>query len=123
MKNIDLSYKNLIKLPRNLPNKINCSFYCDHNQLTSLERAPQIVGSFYCYNNQLTTLEGAPQEVGGDFYCRNNPNLSLQEILKYLVKAKIKGNIGSDYDDKLLNRFNKAKTKYEKIMLVFKEKI
>ena len=30
-------------------------------------------GSFYCNNNQLTTLEGCPKEVGGIFHYRNNP--------------------------------------------------
>ena len=38
-------------------------FYCSHNQLTSLEGAPESVGGdFSCYSNQLTSLEGAPKE-------------------------------------------------------------
>ena len=46
------------------------NFYCDHNQLTSLEGAPRTVeGYFNCSHNQLTSLEGAPQTVGGIFYC------------------------------------------------------
>jgi hypothetical protein len=29
-------------------------------------------GSFYCNHNQLTSLEGCPTYVGGDFWCNNN---------------------------------------------------
>ncbi len=32
----------------------------------------RVNGSFYCHNNQLTSLEGSPKEVGGYFYCANN---------------------------------------------------
>ena len=53
-------------------------FYCENNQLVSLEGAPASVGgSFYCYNNQLHSLEGAPRTVGGGFYCDNNQLASL----------------------------------------------
>ena len=49
------------------------NFYCDNNQLTSLEGAPRTVdGDFYCRSNQLTSLEGAPRTVGGSFDCRSN---------------------------------------------------
>ena len=35
-----------------------------------------IKNNFSCSNcNSLTSLKGAPKEVGGDFYCYNNPNL------------------------------------------------
>jgi hypothetical protein len=55
------------------------NFDCYHNQLTSLEGAPQTVGGdFLCYNNQLTTLEGAPQTVGGSFKCFNNQLTTLE---------------------------------------------
>jgi hypothetical protein len=55
------------------------SFYCDNNQLTSLEGCPQTVeGHFYCYRNQLTSLEGGPQTVKGDFYCYKNQLTSLE---------------------------------------------
>ena len=53
-------------------------FFCDENQLTSLEGAPQSVGgSFHCNLNQLTNLAGAPQRVGGGFYCSTNGLTSL----------------------------------------------
>jgi hypothetical protein len=33
----------------------------------------KVDGTFLCDNNQLTSLEGAPKEVGGDFNCAKNP--------------------------------------------------
>ena len=36
-------------------------------------RFNRIGGNFYCNNNQLTSLEGAPKEVGGFFDCDKNP--------------------------------------------------
>ena len=57
---------------------VRVDFYCDNNQLTSLDGAPKTVnGDFICYYNQLTSLEGAPQTVGGDFSCANNQLTSL----------------------------------------------
>ena len=54
------------------------NFYCDNNQLTSLDGAPKTVkGNFLCRSNQITSLEGAPQTVGGFFYCANNQLTSL----------------------------------------------
>ena len=54
------------------------NFYCDENQLTSLEGAPRSVdGNFYCNLNQLTSLVGAPKSVGGSFYCGTNELTSL----------------------------------------------
>ena len=50
--------------------KVSGDFYCENNNLTSLEGAPQEVGGkFDCRDNQLTSLVGAPQEVGEDFGC------------------------------------------------------
>ncbi len=58
---------------------VSGNFYCDSNELTSLEGAPQTVGGdFSCYNNALTSLEGAPRTVGGNFYCHNNKLTSLE---------------------------------------------
>ena len=54
------------------------NFYCDNNQLTSLDGAPKTVdGRFYCGSNQLTSLVGAPQTVSGDFFCEGNQLTSL----------------------------------------------
>ena len=42
----------------------------------SLNKLPlkfgKVGGNFWCNGNQLTTLEGCPTEVGGDIYCFNN---------------------------------------------------
>ena len=58
--------------------KVNGSFYCENNQLTSLEGAPQTVGgNFWCHKNQLTSLVGAPQKVGEGFYCHGNQLTTL----------------------------------------------
>ncbi len=59
------------------PIEVGGSFYCDYNsKLTSLEHGPKKVGSnFSCTNNKLTSLEFSPVEVGGDFYCDRNPKL------------------------------------------------
>jgi hypothetical protein len=97
--NIDLNNKGLTKLPLKF-NRVTGFFYCDNNQLTSLEGAPVSVGNFYCHNNkltslegapqsvrnfvcydnQLTSLEGAPQSVGSDFYCHNNKLTNLNGL-------------------------------------------
>ena len=59
--------------------KVEGHFFCNGNNLTTLEYAPQEVGGgFYCNNNNLTTLEGAPNEVGGNFKCSDNKLTSLE---------------------------------------------
>jgi hypothetical protein len=61
------------------PQEVGGSFYCEHNQLTSLEGAPhEVEEGFFCGNNQLTSLVGAPQEVGKGFYCEHNKLTSLE---------------------------------------------
>ena len=76
--NVDLYNKSLTKLPLKFRN-VGGDFYCQGNQLTTLEGAPQSVGGDFYYNgNKLTTLEGAPQSVGGNFNCANNQLVSLE---------------------------------------------
>ena len=59
--------------------KVSGGFYCDGNQLRTLEGAPREVGGgFYCDGNQLRTLEGSPREVGGRFYCDGIQMRSLE---------------------------------------------
>ena len=54
-------------------------FYCNHNQLTSLEGCPEKVGgSFDCSHNKLSSLEGCPEKMGGDFNCSYNQLTSLE---------------------------------------------
>jgi len=69
---VNLANLKLTKLPLKF-NHVSGSFWCEKNQLTTLEGAPKSVGrDFWCYDNQLTSLEGAPRVVGAYFYCRNN---------------------------------------------------
>jgi len=76
---IDLHGLFLEKLPDFSNIQVEGNFYCDGNQLTSLQGAPQTVGfDFDCSNNQLTSLQGAPQTVGGNFICNDNQLTSLQ---------------------------------------------
>jgi hypothetical protein len=76
--NVHLHEKNLKELPLKF-GKVSGVFYCDNNQLTTIEGAPKEVGGdFYCSHNKLTTIEGAPKEVGGDFYCNNNQLTTLE---------------------------------------------
>ena len=102
---VNLSFKELIDIPVKF-NKAKGYFYCDNNQLTSLEFCPQTVsGSFYCGANQLTSLEFSPQTVGGGFYCNKNPELKeIQKItdfkLIYLEHEKI---LVTKFSDKLEN--------------------
>ena len=70
--NVNLSFKNLRKLPLKFRN-VSGAFWCGDNNLTTLEGAPKSVGlHFFCQNNKLTTLEGAPQSVSGNFDCDYN---------------------------------------------------
>jgi hypothetical protein len=66
--------------------KVSGDFWCDGNQLRTLEGAPKKVGGhFFCDNNQLRTLEGSPGKVSGNFYCYRNPLISIEgtpEVIK-----------------------------------------
>jgi len=76
--NFFCNYNELTSL-EGAPQEVGGNFNCSKNKLTSLEGAPQEVGkSFYCTLNQLTSLEGAPQKVGRDFYCTDNQLTSLE---------------------------------------------
>ncbi|MFQ6729434.1 MAG: PcfJ domain-containing protein, partial [Alphaproteobacteria bacterium] len=76
---LDLSDMDLTELPDMSTVSVTGNFDCDHNQLTSLQGAPQSVGGrFNCEDNQLTSLAGAPQSVGGHFNCSDNQLTSLQ---------------------------------------------
>jgi hypothetical protein len=59
--------------------KIEGSFDCSNNRLTSLEGAPQEVGGgFDCSRNLLKSLEGAAKKVGTSFLCYGNQLTSLE---------------------------------------------
>jgi hypothetical protein len=75
---VNLHNKGLTKLPLKF-GRVTGYFYCDNNQLTTLEGSPQSVGgTFYCNDNQLTSLEGSPKAVGGEFSCDYNQLTSLE---------------------------------------------
>jgi len=77
---VNLSNKGLTKLPIRFK-EVGGHFYCDHNQLTTLEGAPQKVGGFFdCSYNKLITLKGIGI-VKGIIYCSNNP-VPEKELLK-----------------------------------------
>jgi hypothetical protein len=59
------------------PTKVYGSFYCSYNNLSNLTGSPIVYGNFYCNNNQLTNLNGSPEIIGGDFYCSHNQLTSL----------------------------------------------
>ena len=76
--NVLLARENLTRLPLKF-GKVSGNFWCDNNQLTTLEGCPtEVGGSFGCSNNQLTTLEGCPKTVGGGFYCSGNKLTTLE---------------------------------------------
>jgi hypothetical protein len=119
---MNLSYKGLTKLPNNLPKEIIGWFSCSHNLLTTLEGGPKKVeGGFDCSYNMLTSLEKGPKKVGTSFHCYYNPNLSLKEILKFMSKCYIGGDILTDYGN-LTEYKNRVLSDREilKIMLRFK---
>jgi hypothetical protein len=53
-------------------NYVKGSFYCQDNELISLEGSPRDVGIFDCSKNKLKTLEGGPVDVRGFFSCDDN---------------------------------------------------
>ena len=89
--------------------EVTGSFYCQHNNLTSLEGAPHTVGGhFDCQGNNLTSLEGAPHTVGGYFSCEENPLKSLKGIPKYIggkffIDIRLKDNFTENYIRDLSN--------------------
>ena len=83
---LDLSRLNLTVLPEILKDiSVDGDFFCNGNNLTSLEGAPKTVnGDFGCGHNKLTSLEGSPKSVGGRFYCGFNNLTSLTGAPKFV---------------------------------------
>lgn len=65
--NVDL----LIDIQNNFP-----------NGLPDYIKFSRVSGSFHCTNNKLTSLKGVPFEVGGNFYCQNNPGMFTEEDVR-----------------------------------------
>ena len=83
---LDLSRLNLTVLPEILKDiSVDGDFFCNGNNLTSLEGAPKTVnGDFGCGHNKLTSLEGSPKSVGGSFYCGFNNLTSITGAPKFV---------------------------------------
>jgi len=69
---VNIYNKKLTKLPLKFGN-VTGNFYCNYNELISLEGCPKLVGGvFDCANNILETLEGCTQILGGSFHFTYN---------------------------------------------------
>lgn len=86
------------------------NFYCQNNELTSLEGMPEnvigtvdvennklssliysplsIAKSFICKNNFITSIENAPKYVKEDFDISNNKLTTLKDIEKHILTIK-----------------------------------
>ena len=68
-------------------------FWCPNQGLEDFLgiRFGKVSGGFYCNGNQLRTLEGSPRVVGSGFDCYRNPLISLEEapeVIKYEFRFK-----------------------------------
>lgn len=110
----------ITKLPDNLPEKITGDCELDQNRLQSLKGAPKYVGGdFRIRQNRIKSLKYALKYIGKYFICSYN-QISLIELLKYIISSEVKGYIGSDYDDDFINKFNKEKSSQNRIKMIFK---
>lgn len=81
------------KLPEIIVGDLTCDtdvddFYgCPHT----------VDGNFIIDGLEVDSLHHAPEDITGNFYCRNTPNLSKNEIMKYYRSGAVKGTIFSDY--------------------------
>ncbi len=70
--------RNILTTLEGAPFLVTESFDCSGNQLSSLKGAPEVVQeNFYCSDNQLESLEGGPGVVGEQYHCYNNQLTSL----------------------------------------------
>lgn len=75
-----------------LDNCPKCAFIsCGYNQLTSLKGIPKEVTSVFCDNNKIETLEDCPSTITGSFICNNNQLTSLKGL-----PSKINGELVCD---------------------------
>lgn len=69
----------------NCPLWIGETFSCSYNNLTSLKDGPEYVGFMYrCISNKLTSLEGCPKEIQASFNCCYNKLTSLEGGPEYV---------------------------------------
>lgn len=77
---VNLSFTRMEEFPTFIQfNKVNGSFDCSENRMTTLRGCPRIVtGNFYCYNNRLSSLQNCPEVVKGKFFCHGNNRKFLE---------------------------------------------
>ena len=81
--------KGLTSLPNDIPKYVGDNFWCDYNNLKSLQGAPKYVGgNFDCDDNKLTSLQGAPKYVGGYFSCSDNIKKFTEEEVRAVCDVK-----------------------------------
>jgi hypothetical protein len=69
----DISGKGFTRFENTIPRKIDGNFYCNENELTTLQGGPTFVkGHFDVSNNRLSSLENGPTTVNGNYNCSNN---------------------------------------------------
>lgn len=94
---VNLSWRQLKHIPVQFGN-VYGSFYCDHNELTSLEGSPKFVEvDFNCRNNLLTNLLASP-EVVRNYNCIENKLISLKGSPK-----RVNGLFDCSYNDELIS--------------------
>ncbi len=71
----------LTKLPLNF-NKVSGDFWCNDNQLTSLEGAPLKISTLLCENNIIYTFDNAPMYINGVFRCNGNPIFEIWNLFR-----------------------------------------
>lgn len=105
---LDIQSNGLTELPEILRDlEIRGSFYCNHNNLTSLKNCPIFVGRiFNCSHNKLTSLIGAPEYVGRHFYCNRNNLTTLKGVPKKIYGTFLCNN-------NLLTNLNHCPTKVD----------
>jgi hypothetical protein len=106
--NVDISYSDYSEIPINFKNVVG-GFYCNSNQLTTLNGCPITVGGIFdCSDNLLETLEGCPITVGADFYASSNNIWSIEHCPTevgggiYLHGAQLEDNLMNLSEDELI---------------------
>lgn len=68
---------------------VDGNFFCQYNELTTLEGSPATVGGdFFCNTSRnLTTLKGAPKRVDGQFRCDYSPITTLEGAPTYVGRG------------------------------------
>jgi len=107
--NVNVSCDSLTELPLKF-GEVSGNFFCNDNELTSLEGCPKSVGRiFNCSHNQLTSLEGCgsigfyfsfrnnnlknfrgfPEYFDGDFNYDNNPVSEILNLFNHITDTSL----------------------------------